>query len=139
MPASSTVSRDHVEVEPGPESLDGGQEIIRFASVLVLLVLPSLAEAQTVDRAKVDSLNSIVSAYMSRQGIPGLSAAIAAAVGAGQLETEQVGDQLGLEARVPLDRRQSARRSRRVELSLLQDHRPGEDGVQRRAQFVLCT
>jgi serine beta-lactamase-like protein LACTB len=66
-----------VEVEPGPESLDGGQEIIRFASVLVLLVLPSLAEAQTVDRAKVDSLNSIVSAYMSRQGIPGLSAAIA--------------------------------------------------------------
>jgi serine beta-lactamase-like protein LACTB len=51
--------------------------MIRFANMLILLVLPSLAEAQTLDGAKVDSVDSIVSAYMSRQSIPGLSAAIA--------------------------------------------------------------
>jgi serine beta-lactamase-like protein LACTB, mitochondrial len=48
-----------------------------LALAITLLVLPSLADAQTLSRVRADSLDKVISAYMSLHGIPGLSAAVA--------------------------------------------------------------
>ena len=47
------------------------------AFVLIPLILPACADAPRLEQAKIDAVDSIVSAYMSRNEIPGLTVAIA--------------------------------------------------------------
>ena len=49
----------------------------RAALVLSLLLLPLEAKAQSLPRAKIESMEHVLSAWMSKQGIPGLSVAVA--------------------------------------------------------------
>ena len=51
--------------------------IQRLLLACTLLLLPSAIEAQSLDHATIDSIERVVSSYMSKQGIPGLSSAVA--------------------------------------------------------------
>jgi hypothetical protein len=51
--------------------------IQRLVLACALLLIPGAIEAQSLDHATIESIEHVVSSYMSKHGIPGVSIAIA--------------------------------------------------------------